>query len=233
MNRVTSVLLASTALSASMASGALAGSPTFNWSGFYIGANVGAASARSNLANGPLIGPTPILSGGLSYDANGTGVIGGVQAGYNWQTSNFVYGLEGDISLGSLDRSASPVFVFGVPNSSFNSRFSSLATIRGRLGLAFDSFLVYGTGGVAFANIKDELVNVSVPFTAGPTGIVTGWAAGAGIEFALAEHWTAKVEYLHAGFAARTTNFSVFGVNYSLSAKDSLDIGRIGINYKF
>lgn len=232
MNRISSVLLASTALSAGMASGALAGPPTFNWSGFYIGANVGAAWAHSNVSNGPLLGPANLLRGTGSYDANGTSLIGGAQAGYNWQMSNFVYGLEGDLSFGSQTQSVSVNAALG--QSTFNARFSSLATIRGRLGLAFDRALVYATGGIAFANLKDEVGNTTIPFTAGPNTARTGWAAGGGVEYALTEHWTAKAEYLHAGFASRTVNFTVFGAtNYSLVFKDSLDIGRIGINYKF
>jgi opacity protein-like surface antigen len=231
MNRVTSVLLASTALSASMASGALAGPPTFNWSGFYIGANVGVVGARSNVADGPLTAPTLLLSG-MSYNANGTSVLGGVQAGYNWQTSNFVYGLEGDISFGSKTQSTSGVLIFGATTNSFNARFSSLATIRGRLGWASDQFLFYGTGGIAFANLKDELVGTSIVAPAASSSNATGWVAGAGVEYALAGHWTAKAEYLHVGFANRTGTYTT-GISYSLAFKDSLDIGRIGINYKF
>ena len=116
----------------------------------------------------------------------------------------------------------------------YSSRVDWLATLRGRLGLAFDHVLIYGTGGVAFADVKDAVDLSAFPLSSSlsPGSGVTGWTAGGGIEYAFAQHWTAKVEYLHVGFPDRTAIQPVFP-GYVFQFKDSLDIGRVGINYKF
>jgi outer membrane immunogenic protein len=158
------------------------------------------------------------------------GVIGGLEAGYNWQISQFVLGLEGDFSWSSAKQSAAATSVFGP--STYNSGLNSLATIRGRVGWAFDRVLLYGTGGVAFANLSDQFVLPGFPFTATPGSSATGWTAGVGIEYALTDHWSAKAEYLHVGFPTRTATDSL-GIGYIFDIAERLDIGRVGINYKF
>jgi outer membrane immunogenic protein len=202
--------------------------PAWSWTGFYVGANIGAARARSSVSDeaGDILG--------APADANRTGVIGGLQAGYNWQISNVVLGIEGDVSFASLDRTIGTVpGTFGLDDT-FKSRLSALGTVRGRIGWAFDRVLVYGTGGVAFASLKDEVVDpvTNIGFTASPKSGVTGWTAGGGVEFAITNNWTAKAEYLHVGLPDRTVTADVPG-GYTFAFKDSLDIGRVGINYKF
>lgn len=196
--------------------------PVWSWTGFYVGANVGVARARTDVSGGVLTGP---------FDSTKTGVIGGVQAGYNWQFNSLVVGLEGDISAASLNRSTSAGSL-GLTGDTFNARMPWLGTVRGRIGWAFDRTLVYGTGGAAFAQLKDEYVSPLFPFTASSSSTVTGWTAGGGVEYAFANHWTAKAEYLHVGFPDRTAADSA-GSGYVFNFKDSLDVGRVGINYKF
>jgi outer membrane immunogenic protein len=113
-----------------------------------------------------------------------------------------------------------------------------LGTVRGRIGWAFDRLLVYGTGGAAFASLKDQFTDPPgvgpIGFTSAPSSSVSGWTAGGGIEYAFADHWTAKAEYLHVGFPDRSVTTTVFpGSAYSFVFKDSLNIARVGINYKF
>ena len=60
---------------------------------------------------------------------------------------------------------------------------------------------------------------------------MTGWTVGGGVEYAFADHWTAKAEYLHVSFLDRTVTDVTTG--YVFDFKDQLDIGRVGINYKF
>jgi outer membrane immunogenic protein len=206
--------------------------PVWSWAGFYVGANVGVAGARTNISNPSLNYFFPF---GSTVDSNKTGVIGGVQAGYNWQFDNLVVGVEGDISVASLNRTTSPGAI-AFAGDTFNGNMTALGTVRGRVGWAFDRVLVYGTGGVAFANLKDEYnsPNFPPPFTASATSSVTGWTAGGGIEYALFGNWTAKIEYLHVGFPSRSATASpIPPTTYTFAFKDSLDIGRVGINYKF
>lgn len=195
----------------------------WSWTGFYVGGNVGFARARTDVDS-----PTYILS---SADSTQSGVIGGVQAGYNWQFNNFVVGLEGDISFGSLR--GSTAITNGATGDAINTAMNALGTVRGRVGLAFDRILIYGTGGAAFASLKDEYSGPAFPFVASPSSTATGWAYGGGIEYALMGHWTAKAEYLHVGFPSRSGTEATSGFGYTFNFKDSLDIGRVGINYKF
>jgi outer membrane immunogenic protein len=202
----------------------------WSWAGFYVGANVGVAGARSSVADGN-VGNCYFCGPGL--DSNSTGIIGGLEAGYNWQFNNLVVGIEGDISLSSINRSAD-ASVVGSTGDKFNTRLCALGTVRGRIGWAFDRILVYGTGGVAFASLKDEYVVPSFGgFTAAANSSVTGWVAGGGFEYALMGPWTVKAEYLHVGLPHRTALETTSGFGYSFAFKDSLDIGRVGINYKF
>jgi outer membrane immunogenic protein len=202
--------------------------PTWSWAGFYVGANVGVASARTNISNPN----NTYLLANSSFNSNQSGVIGGLQAGYNWQFNNFVFGLEGDISAASLGRSTSPGPISGNPTDLFNGNMTTLGTVRGRVGWAFDRLLIYGTGGVAFANLGDQYFSPAFPFTATASSSATGWTAGGGVEFAVWGNWTAKAEYLHVEFPSRSAT-ATFGVPYTFAFKDSADIGRVGINYKF
>jgi len=207
----------------------------FTWSGFYIGANIGAAWGRSSATDDPAASSELWIGSGTvgSVDANNTGIIGGLQLGYNWQFASLVVGLEGDISFSSLDHTV-PVTTAPAVGDTYRSRLSTLGTIRGRVGWAFDRLLVYGTGGVAFASLKDEYFDPAIPFTVSPSSGITGWTAGGGIEYALADHWTVRGEYLHVGFPDRSAGVLPFvSTAYIFTFKDSLDIVRVGINYKF
>jgi outer membrane immunogenic protein len=211
--------------------------PAWSWTGFYVGGTIGAVSDRSTVTNDP---------SGLRWiqgqpSNSSVGVIGGLEAGYNWQISQVVLGLEGDISWSSLNHTVNAPAAALVPQAgivdTFSSRLESLGTIRGRVGWAFDRTLIFATGGVAFADLKDQVNNFTAaspsPFTAATSSFVTGWTAGGGIEYAFSDHWTAKAEYLHVGLPGRTASLVNTGQTYAFDFKDRLDIGRVGINYKF
>jgi outer membrane immunogenic protein len=126
------------------------------------------------------------------------GFAGGFQLGYNWQLSpNIVFGLEGDITLSDINTIA-----FGFPY-----HIDYLGTVRGRLGYAWDRAMLYGTGGVAFTRAS----------LGGVHGNDTGYALGAGLEWAFSHGWTAKAEYLYYGF------------------ENNIDLSmvRLGLNYRF
>ena len=236
MKLATKILATSTSLTATAASSAWAGPPPlYNWMGFYIGANVGVVSTDSTVADYPP-GSGPVAYIGGAYAATGSSLMAGAHAGFNWQVSSVVAGVEGDADFGSFTRSRANITALGrdLGADTFNSRLSSLSTIRGRLGWAFDRWLVYGTGGVAFAQWKDQLYDSVFPFVTGPKSNLSGWIAGGGIEFAFTEHWTGKAEFLHAAFPNRVTSvMPAPGLNYAFIFKDSLNIGRVGVSYKF
>ncbi len=197
----------------------------YNWTGFYIGANAGA-----------LFDPDEVDSLTRGYTFNGatsnslspTGFVGGVQAGYNYQISNFVLGVEGDLDFSTAKAS------FNYPGFSGTATHSTswpfFADLRARAGIAFDRFLPYITGGVAFANVNN---NISDPgLGSAGRGSATGWVIGGGLEYAVTDHWSAKAEYLYMQFPDVTASINRAG-GYAFKFKDNAQIARVGLNYKF
>jgi outer membrane immunogenic protein len=191
-------------------------SPLTNWSGFYIGAMGGYASENS------------------SGDIGIKGGFGGGTVGYNWQFSNIVAGIEADGAFASIRASAADSAVingFSVSVSG-TDKVDALATVRGRIGVAFDQVLLFGTGGFALANEKSSFTalvatgGVAVGATVSDTKTQTGWTAGAGIEWMFLPRWSLKAEYLYRRF----DNTTVFGVPAGTLALNS---GQFGINYHF
>jgi outer membrane immunogenic protein len=195
--------------------------PPFNWTGFYIGANAGAIWSKSSVTQTDTSGVIFPNDG-----TTGTGFIGGVQAGYNWQFSNVVLGVEGDIDFASVRQS-----IAVNATNTHNSSLSALGTVRGRAGLAFDRFLPYVTGGVAFASLKNEYIS-TFPFAVNRGSSATGWTVGGGLEYAFDMHWSAKAEYLYVKFPDKSVAVGG-GTGYVFNFSDSESIARIGINYRF
>ena len=161
----------------------------------------------------------PYLGGNLGYewgsvDKNPTkpsGFAGGVQAGYNWQSGAMVFGLEGDLQATAADDTFAP---WKYSNPWFG-------TVRGRVGYAFNNVLLYGTGGLAFGELRGETFGLSESHTN------AGWTAGVGAEFGFAAHWTAKVEYLYVDLS--DSRFTITGAQNGYS----FGLVRAGVNYHF
>ena len=155
--------------------------PLFNWAGFYIGGNVGGAWTTQqwvNSANTTLFGD---LNPGQGFRQHGSGIFGGGQLGYNWQASNFVFGLEGTIA-GLDTRGTLLNTVFGVAaDDQFSWRADWMATITGRAGYAVSNNLFYVKGGYAGVNNRLSVVD-AVPLTGSgsQTQWHNGWTVGAG-----------------------------------------------------
>nr|WP_269152228.1 outer membrane protein [Xanthobacter oligotrophicus] len=191
--------------------------PVFSWTGFYIGANAGYGWGSGQDALGGSLG-------GAGIDPKGW--FGGGQAGYNYQFSNnVVAGIEADIQGGDISASASgplggqlggQLGVLGL-----SSTLDSFGTVRGRLGYAFGPILPYVTGGFAWGNNSIDYLGASQSQTH------TGWTAGAGIEYALTDHWTAKTEYLYTDLGSKF--YDTLGASAGVTAQTA----KIGINYKF
>jgi outer membrane immunogenic protein len=236
------LLLASTALCAALAPSAFAADlptvkgpppapavapPVFNWTGFYIGGNVGAMWSQDGVETTDGFGGLPV---GTTDTVDPSGLVGGVQAGYNYQFSNIVAGVEGDLDWSSARGSRDSVWGLTGLNHTASTPF--FGDVRARLGLAVDRFLPYVTGGVVFAEQRNSLgaVFLTPPSTGRSEG--TGWAIGAGVEYAIDNHWSAKAEYLYTQFPdANGTLFA--GAPYTFKFKDSADIARLGLNYRF
>ena len=192
-------LLASTVASSAMAADLFGGGPRApgsSWTGFYAGVNAG--YLWGSVGNNP---------------TSPSGIVGGLQVGYNWQTGNFVFGAETDLQLSGAEDVFAPW------------KFSNpwFGTLRGRGGVVFSNILLYGTLGIAYAGLKAEstLTGVSESKTH------TGWALGLGAEVALGGNWTGRVEYLYIDLSQRA--YSLTGTNNDMDAS----LFRLGVNYRF
>jgi outer membrane immunogenic protein len=185
--------------------------PFFTWSGFYVGFNAGYGWGTSNW--------TSALGTTGDFRVSG-GVFGGT-LGYNMQMGSAVFGLEGDFDWSGIKGSSTSVVCLG----SCETKNTWLATARGRIGYAFDRFLPYATGGAAFGNLK-----MTGPL-GGASSTKTGWALGAGLEYAFTTSWSAKLEYLYVDLGKATCNAACTGVPADVTFQTSLV--RAGVNYKF
>ena len=180
----------------------------YNWTGFYLGLNAGGAWGRSSWD-------------GFAVNTDPSGFMIGVTAGYNWQgASPMVFGLEGDFDWSTVKGS---VACAGTTCETKNTWFG---TVRGRVGYAFDRIMPYVTGGLAFGNIEAKPVAL-----AGASSGNAGWTIGAGVEGAIADRWTAKVEYLYASIGDTNCNVANCGVASNVDLR--LNILRGGVNYRF
>jgi outer membrane immunogenic protein len=197
----------------------------YNWTGIYLGINGGFGTGNSNWSDGP-IGTTG------SFSTSGF-LIGGT-AGINYQIGEYVFGIEGDGDWTNLHGNSGPtcgaISAVVIPPVSCQTQSQWLATVRGRVGYAFDRILLYGTGGAAFGNIQTGLN----PPSTFDSSVEAGWTVGAGLEFAFAQNWTAKVEYLFVDLpnASCTTVGNCGGAAGSIVSFNE-NIFRAGVNFKF
>ena len=151
------------------------------------------------------------------------GAIYGVHAGYNFQRGNLVYGLEAGFNGTNMEGSDSCVILF-----TCERKLDWYATGVGRLGYTTGNTLFYGFGGVAWGKVKTDVSFLSLPLFSGDTNHV-GWTAGAGIEHAFNDRFSARVEYSHVDFGS--DDFSVTDF-----VKDKVDMKfdaiKIGASYK-
>jgi len=240
----------------------------YDWTGLYLGGSVGGVrqQASTRYSSDPSFAlfndfAVALTTGTLasSSSQDGAGVLGGVTAGYNWQLSSLVYGIEGDWSWTGVRATASispvPAFAFPVLTTNTETRTDWLATVRGRIGfLAMPRTLLFATGGLAVGEIR---ASTNIVPSGGSNSCATnalcssgntsstraGWTVGAGVEQAFASSWTVKVEYLHydlgrvsyiAGEASPAFPLIAIGTpNLIVNTRVSGDIGRVGVNYKF
>jgi outer membrane immunogenic protein len=208
----------------------------YSWTGCYVGIEGGGAWGSSRHVGAGLPAPAalgvPITN---SFDLSG-GLLGGT-VGCNYQVGSWVFGIEDDFSWTNKKGGASDIPPFNtVARSETNEKW--LDTLRGRLGFAWDRALIYGTGGAAFADTGVKICNPAVGFCVSDSQTRTGWVAGAGIEYAVWDNLSVKIEYLHADFGTgRYVDPPVTGpgggtvVTRNVSLSD--DIVRVGLNWRF
>jgi outer membrane immunogenic protein len=200
--------------------------PPFTWTGLYIGAQIGYAWGHDNVSWAGVSNDDEQAAGAFHQTPNG--VIGGAHVGYNLQYNPWlVLGIEGNVDGTTLSNTiAVPVNdVFGdTPGVlTATSKADVQGAIRGRIGVAFDRLLLYGTGGVAFTGFNTTLIDTTGFFVGSPltnasfltnnatfSNTRAGWTAGGGIEYAVTDNWWVRAEYRYSNFGT-TRDFPFVG----------------------
>lgn len=194
--------------------------PIFVWTGGYVGLHAGWAWGRENDNLSEFVEEPPAAD---EFDVDG--FIGGIHAGYNWQSGSFVYGVEGDFDYADIDGDAD--FGGGAGNLSLESDWQG--SLRLRAGYAVDTWLLYATGGVAFGHAELEATDGIDTVSDDNTHV--GWTLGAGVEKAFTPNWIGRLEVRYTDFGSEEYNLGVFGDNVDADWNQTAVL--LGVSYKF
>lgn len=189
--------------------------PVFSWSGPYLGLNLGLQLGSFTQASN------------LIYGSSSAGVLGGIQGGYNFQVApNLILGVEGDIDGSSL-RGNSTLPFFGL---SGQAEMNLLVTARGRVGYTIDRAMFFATGGLAAASVDVRISDWRSLAAWNNSQWRTGWTIGGGLEYAVTNNISAKVEYLYTSI--RDDDQNAFARDYSRVGLEFSTL-KAGVNYHF
>ncbi|MCU4180963.1 porin family protein [Bosea sp. BH3] len=181
--------------------------PAFTWTGFYVGGNAGYGWGNVNAGN--------VFNGRTVSIGDMDGFVGGGQVGYNYQMGQFVLGLEADIQGADLSTGTN---AFG---DSVSTDF--YGTVRARVGVAFDRFMPYVTGGWAYGNVKTTIGGLGSTDKS-HTG---GYAIGAGLEYAFTNNIIGGVEYMYVDLGEKSV------LNTGVKIGNDFSVVRARLSYKF
>jgi outer membrane immunogenic protein len=198
--------------------------PAWSWQGIYLGLNGGGTNGTTDWQYFSTATGTPIGTADHTFK----GGLYGVTAGYNWQWNPYIVtGLELDVDMGPLDgNTACPIAGFNC-----QTHITNIGTFRGRLGLSFDRLLIYGTGGLAFSDVTIRTSNATAGIN-GTSDERVGWAAGAGLEYAVWPSVSLKAEWIH--YDLSHTTYQVDNpATYYVQAREFGDMYKAGVNWHF
>lgn len=223
----------------------------YSWTGCYVGAVGSYHWGRSNQNYGGLVNGVPNAFLPVGLDMSGAYNLDGAQiggtVGCNYQSGNWVFGVEGDASWGSAHGGSRPTaaaIALGLnPAFEFTTEQKWSATVRGRVGYAWDRWLVYATGGVAFGGfgLNNQNSNPAlITARRNPSNVdATGWIVGLGTEYAFSPAWSLKAEWLYADYGTLHYGDETGLVNGCTAGCANADVKirenmvRVGVNYKF
>ena len=208
--------------------------PGHDWTGVYVGVQIGYGDASVDGLYDSSDGVSSfLLNNSGAFKLNGGGVLGGIEAGYNWQTGNLLLGLEADASILNWKDQEGP----NGDDERVEFDANWLATARLRAGYAVDNFLIFGTAGAAFTD-ADYFATDNFPSNS-DSGSKSfgniGLAVGGGIEYAFAQNWSFKAEGLYLLFndkIATSTLTSDSDADDFAELNDAF-VARVGLNYHF
>jgi outer membrane immunogenic protein len=208
--------------------------PPYNWTGFYIGANIGGAWSTGTITD-------TVTGASLSTDSSG--FIGGGQVGFNYQISNWVLGVEWDMDGTTLRKTSGAVATaFGTLQASANTDW--ISTLTGRVGLAFDRglfvdhSLIYVKGGGAWVQNSGTLTDLTTGASASASNTNDGWTVGVGWEWGFAPNWSTKIEYDFVRLDSFSPSNTLLvgpppGLADRFTLSRDIDMVKVGVNYRF
>jgi outer membrane immunogenic protein len=205
------------------------------WRGIYGGAHLGGAwgSSKAYDSGGTILNDY--------WSAAPSGVVAGLQLGYNWRNGPLLYGAEGDIGYLGLGGSATSTYVPLGYDTSTKTDSGFYMTIRGRLGVILNQWAIYATGGYIGADTKvsilgacDAVLTCSTASVSGSnSSFRSGWTLGGGIEGEVGGPWTAKVEYLYYDLGSTNVHTTGTGITNTWKVETDGSLVRAGLNYSF
>jgi len=196
--------------------------PVFIWTGGYVGLHAGWAWGQEN------DNLSEVLAEAEADEFDVEGFIGGIHAGYNWQSGSFVYGVEGDIDYADINGDAQ----FGrrlAGNLSLDSDWQG--SLRLRAGYAIDTWLLYATGGVAFGHAELEVSYSDIPVAGSDDNTHVGWTIGGGVEKAFTPNWIGRLEVRYTDFGSE--DYELSNAGDSVEANWNQTAVTVGLSYKF
>lgn len=234
-------------------SGPPASGAMVSWAGFYAGLNLGIArhyATTTDVNNYSGVPPNNYVT--TWFDSSKSAFTFGGQAGYNWQINYLVAGVEADVNYIGAKTTFAPannLVAFGFPTgvASATNELTWLATFRGRAGIAYQQFLIYGTAGLALGRVSNrwgfgDPIGIPGSYSDSQFSVTqtrAGVVYGGGIEYAAWGHWTARVEglFVNLGTSSQTitTPNALSGGTgpFRTDFKNTATIGRLALNYKW
>jgi outer membrane immunogenic protein len=243
MRRFVVALLGVTALSATAANAADLGlkvplrtapaAVAYNWTGCYLGGHAGGGWSVTNWTNTTNSTAFGDLAPGQGYRQTDGGFVGGGQIGCNYQVDHWVFGIEGTFA-GSTFKGDVANTVFGVADDIFTTKIESIATGTGRVGYAWNNWLLYAKGGYAGGEVR-----FSVSDTVGITGAGSGsnwqngWTVGGGVEYGLTPNWILGVEYDYVDLLTKSYDVGGGAGVYAFDVHPQIHEILARLSYKF
>jgi outer membrane immunogenic protein len=211
----------------------------YDWTGVYIGGNVGYGWGRTEIEDPSFFGTNVFFIPTERF--NTSGVVGGGQIGWNYQFQRFVFGTEVTFNWSDVKQNNDNVpLLFGAANIQRSSQANWYGTATTRWGVTWwDHVLFYSKIGVAWGhfNYNDSLniTGIGNVYNSGASETRTGWTVGTGIEWAFAGAWSAKIEYNYLDFGTKSIDFlPVAGIiPVNLNINQNISTITVGLNYRF
>ena len=215
--------------------------PVFSWSGCSVGGHVGWGWSRTTFSDAPGGSSSSLIdfAGGFrSASVNGSGAVFGGQLGCDYQFNPWlVVGVQASFAGANINGTAPDPLALGSPMQAKTDFLSDLSL---RLGYAWNNWLFYGKGGAAWAHNNYSQTSSAAaaavsggPYVANGIDVPFGAVAGAGIEWAFYDNWSAFLEYDHYFFGADTVTFNSAGFLNLVNVKQDIDEVKVGVNYHF